>query len=75
MVVCYLLPWPTQLVCPQRMLAVLEVWLLGLVGGGKIGGEDLCDPLGIRSEEKGRPQQVSSYRAGDETGGTGAQEQ
>ena len=30
-----------------------------------MGGEDLCDLLGMGSEGKGRPQQVSCHRAGD----------
>lgn len=41
------------------------------VQGRKSGG-DLYDLFGIRSEKKGRPQQVFCCRAGDETGGTGS---
>lgn len=37
---------------------------------GKEGwGEDLCDPLGMGLERKGRLQQVFCYKAEDETGG------
>lgn len=36
-----------------------------------VGGEDLCDPLGMESEKKGRPQQMFCYRAGDEAVGLG----
>lgn len=34
-----------------------------------IGGEDLCDLLGIESYRKGRPPWVFCSRAGGETGG------
>lgn len=36
-----------------------------------VGGEDLCDPLGMDSERKGRPQHMFFYRTGDEAGGLG----
>lgn len=48
---------------------VLEAGILGSVGGMKVGRKNLCDPLGMRSERKGKPQQVSCYRAVNETGG------
>lgn len=35
----------------------------------KVGG-DLHDPLEMRAERKGRPQQVVSYRVGGKTGGS-----
>jgi hypothetical protein len=35
--------------------------------GKKVGGNGLCDSLGMKSERKGRPQQVSSCKARDET--------
>lgn len=42
------------------------------MSSGKKSGGDLYDLFGIRSEKKGRLQQVFCYRAGDETGGTGS---
>lgn len=36
-----------------------------------VGGEDLCDPLGMESERKERPQQMFCSRAGDEAGELG----
>lgn len=45
---------------------VLWAGLFWWVGGKKIGGEGLCDPLRARSERKGRQLQFSCYRAGDE---------
>lgn len=44
------------------------------MGGRKVGGECLCDLLGMGSERKEKPQQVSCYSPGDETGGTGSEE-
>lgn len=47
-------------------------WRLGSweeMGGRKVGGECLCDLLGMGSERKEKPQQVSCYRPGDATGG------
>lgn len=41
--------------------------MVGL-GGGKIKGEDLSDPLEMEAERKERSQHVIYYRAGDETG-------
>lgn len=40
------------------------------MGGRKVGGERLCDLLGMGSERKEKPQQVSCYRPG----GTGSEE-
>lgn len=45
----------------------VTVWILGWVGGRKDWGEDLCGFFRMRSERKGRLQQVLCYRAGDET--------
>ena len=66
MVVCGMLPWPAHLVC---------YGIFGKVGGRKVGGEGLCDLLGMGSERKGRPQHLSCYRGGDAIGGIGSQEQ
>lgn len=41
----------------------------------KVGGDGFCDSLRMKSERKGRSQEVSSCRAKDVTGGTGYQEQ
>lgn len=54
---------------------VLEAGILGSVGGRKVGRKDLCDPLGMRSERKGKPQQGFCYIAVNETGGIGSEEQ
>lgn len=54
---------------------MLKTGILGSVGGRKVGRKDLCDLLGMRSERKGKPQQVSCYRAVNETGGTESEEQ
>lgn len=42
---------------------MLEVEVLGQLGRKKVGGECNCDPLGIGSDMKGIPQQISYYRA------------
>lgn len=34
--------------------------------GRKVCGEDLCDPLGMKSERNRRPQQVVCDKAGDD---------
>lgn len=62
-----LLRIPAQWVHSQRTLECVE--------GRKVGAEGLYDPLMMESEMKGRPQQISSYRAGDETEGISSQEQ
>lgn len=46
---------------------VLGAGVLRCVGGRKVGG-DLCDPLRMGSERKGRTQQVFCYKGGDESG-------
>lgn len=46
---------------------MLEAKILGSVGEKKVGRKDLCDLLSMRSERKGKPQQVSCYRAVNET--------
>lgn len=56
----YLFLWPAQLVCFQGMLIGFGGWENGWVGRRKFGGEGLCDPLEMRSEKKGRPQQIIS---------------
>lgn len=43
---------------PREFWLMLETWIMGRVGGRIAGGEDLCDPLGMVSERKGRPWQV-----------------
>lgn len=43
--------------------------------GKDIGRTGLCGPLGDGAREEGRPHQVSRYKAGDQTGRTGSQEQ
>lgn len=60
-----LLSWCVHSEC----LLVLEAGILGGVGRGYVGGEVLCDLLGMESDRKGRSQQGSHFRAGDETGG------
>lgn len=47
---------------------MLEAGILGLVVGRKVGREDLCDLFGTKTTRKDKAQQVSSYRAGDDTG-------
>lgn len=55
--------WRVQLVCSQGMSAgVISGCNTRRVGGRKI-REDFYDPLGMRLERKGKPKQVSCYRA------------
>lgn len=46
---------------------------MGCVGEREVGGEDICDLLGIGSERKESLQQVLCYRTGAKTGGFGSQ--
>lgn len=55
------------------MLAGVVGW--DTVGGKKVEGEDLYDPLRMRSEQKGRSEQVFCYTAGDEAEGFGSGEE
>lgn len=55
--------------CVTRVfLQELEARLMEWIGVME-DGEDLCDSLRVRSERKGRQQQVFCYRAEDGTGG------
>lgn len=40
-----------------------------------MGGEDICVPIGLGSERKGKPQQVFCYRSGGEAGALHVEEQ
>lgn len=56
----YLPPWPEGPVGSQGVGAGVKQWL----GGRKFGGIDLCEPLQIRVERKGRPQEVAARELG-----------
>lgn len=72
-VACF--PCPFSWSVSQGMTAGVGCWVTGMSWGRNVGSERFCDPLGmVGSERKGTPQQVSSYRDGDETGGIGSQE-
>lgn len=43
---------------PRECLMEMGVEIRGRIGGGKVGGEDLCSPLEIETEKEGRLQQV-----------------
>lgn len=61
--VCFLFFWSIQLICSQRMPAG------ALCGTGMNWRRDVCDPLWMESEKKGKPKWVSCYRAGNRTRG------
>lgn len=64
---------PVFLVCSSGMCTSNACWCWRLgywdeLGEGRF-EESLCDPLGMESDRKVRPQQVFCYRDRDETGG------
>lgn len=73
-VVCCQFFLPFQLACSQGMPAGVEGWATGMIWGRKA-REGLCNPWGTGLERKGRPQEASSCRPGDETWGIRSQDQ
>lgn len=71
---------PVVLVCLTCVFTGIACWCSRLgywdeLEEERLEEKSLCDLLGMGSEWKGRPQQVSYYRAGNDTRGIGSQEQ
>lgn len=55
-------------------MLLLDAGIIGCVGVRKAGVVGLCDPLAMEAERKGKPLQVSCYRAGDRSSRRGENE-
>lgn len=67
--VCWLFPWPAQLLCSRGMPAGVAGWGTGISGEKEGWRKMSLGSFGVGPERKGRPLSVSCWQAGNETGG------